>query len=234
MANTLRFILALALCCSRAVFAQARVVSAPPDPSLLFLTSGWARASILGDLREMRTGRDYLELRVWGGFGLTTNTQGIVLRRNEGRWSAFLARVLRCEIQISKSVADTASRSTRQGYLAEARRKCGTPLAEVGPGARILTTDSLVVDRLDLADSAIANAWTAAERAGVSDLPGRVNRDRTIDDAFMYVVELRRGNEYRASIIEHLERPETKADQQVEEVYAAVNRILAPDLRLTP
>src|SRR5436305_14369989 len=104
MANTLRFILALALCCSRDVFAQARVVSAPPDPSLLFLTSGWARASILGDLREMRTGRDYLELRVWGGFGLTTNTQGIVLRRNEGRWSAFLARVLRCEIQISKSV----------------------------------------------------------------------------------------------------------------------------------
>jgi hypothetical protein len=182
----------------------------------------------------MRTGRDYLELRVWGGFGLTTNTQGVVLRRNEGRWSAFLARVLRCEIQISKSVADTASRSTRQGYLAEARRKCGTPLADVGPGARILTTDSLVVDRLDLADSAIANAWIAAERAGVSDLPGRVNRDRAIDDAFMYVVELRRENEYRASIIEHLERPDTKADRQVEEVYAAVNRILAPDLRLTP
>jgi hypothetical protein len=171
---------------------------------------------------------------VWGGFGLTTNTQGVVLRRSAGRWSAFLARVLRCEIQIAKSVADTASRATTQGYLAEARRKCGTPLADVGPGARILTTDSLVVDQLDVRDSTIESAWSAAERAGVFELPGRVERNRTIDDAFMYVVEIRRGNEYRASIIEHLDKPETKADRQVEEVYAAVNRILAPDLRLTP
>jgi hypothetical protein len=189
---------------------------------------------MLGDLRELKTDRDDLELRVWGGFGLTTNTQGVILRRSGGRWSAFLARVLRCEIQISKSVADTASRRTTQGYLAEARRKCGTPVADVGPGARILTTDSLVVDRLDVADSTSQRAWAAAERAGVFELPGHIERNRAIEDAFMYVVELRRGNEYRASVIEHLERPETRADQQVANVYAVMSGILPLELRLSP
>jgi hypothetical protein len=234
MTGGLRYALALVALVAETGFAQARVVSAPPEPSLLVLTRGWSRASALGDLRELKTDGDYLELRVWGGFGLTTSTQGLVLRRSGGQWSAFLARVLRCEIQITKSIADTASRPTTQAYLAEARRTCGTPLANVGPGARILTTDSLVVDHLAIRDSTIQSTWAAAERAGVFDLPGRVERERAMDDAFMYVVELRRGHDYRASIIEHLEQPETKADRQVEEVYAAVNRILAPELRLTP
>lgn len=234
MRDQARIALALTVLLSQAGSAQARVVSAPPEPSLLVLTGAWTRASMLGDLRELKTDRDDLELRVWGGFGLTTNTQGVILRRSGGRWSAFLARVLRCEIQISKSVADTASRRTTQGYLAEARRKCGTPVADVGPGARILTTDSLVVDRLDVADSTSQRAWAAAERAGVFELPGHIERNRAIEDAFMYVVELRRGNEYRASVIEHLERPETRADQQVANVYAVMSGILPLELRLSP
>jgi hypothetical protein len=219
---------------ARASFGQARVVSAPPEPSLLVLTSAWSRESMLGDLRELKTDRDHLELRVWGGFGLTTRTQGVVLRRSAGRWSAFLARVNRCEIQISKSVADTASRATTQGYLADARRRCGIPLSDVGPGARILTTDTLMVYRLDLPDSTIESAWTAAERSGVFELPGRVERNRPLDDAFMYVVELRRGGDYRASVIEHVEHPEAKADRQIEDIYAAVNRLLETDQRLQP
>ena len=52
---------------SHQLFAQARVVSAPSEPSLLNLTTGWARASTLGDLRDLRVSGDYLELRVWHG-----------------------------------------------------------------------------------------------------------------------------------------------------------------------
>ena len=55
-----------------------------------------------------------------------------------------------------------------------------------------------------------------------------------MDDGFMYVVELRSGGDYRASVIEHLERPETQADQQVKDVYAAVSRILKDDEVLKP
>src|SRR5215213_2812240 len=102
MTNASRLALAMILLCACMAFGQARVVSAPSEPSLLNLTTGWGRASILGDLRELRAGSDYLDLRVWRGFGLA-ETQAVVLRRLDGHWSAFLARVMRCEIQITKS-----------------------------------------------------------------------------------------------------------------------------------
>jgi hypothetical protein len=226
--------LAFAVVFSRTALAQARVVSAPPEPSLLNLTREWSRASILGDLRELKTGSDYLELRVWAGYGLMMTTQAVVIRRESGRWSAFLARVMRCEIKIPRSVGDTASRSTMQRYIVEARQHCGVSVTDVGAGVQILATDSLVVDRLGVSDSLIQNAWTAAERAGVFDLPGRVERRGVVDDGYTYVVELRRGRDYRASAIEHVDPPESDADRKISAVYAAVSGLLLPEQRLKP
>jgi hypothetical protein len=207
---------------SQAAFAQARVLSAPPEPSLLNITRQWSRASSLGDLRELRTEADHRELRVWLGFGLTAETQGIILRRANNRWSAFFARVMRCEIQVPRTVGDTASRATMQRYTAEARQHCGTAAANVSPGAQVITTDTLYVGSLNVPDSTIDAAWTAAVRAGVLQLPPRVERSQTIDDVAMYVIEIRNGNDYRASTIEQMEHPETAADQQVKDIYAAV------------
>jgi hypothetical protein len=219
---------------SQAAVGQVRVVSAPPEPSLLNITRQWSRASTLGDLRELAPDASRLELRVWGGFSLSSPTQGVVLRRTGGRWSAFLARVVRCEIQIPRSVGDTASRTTMQRYTAEARRHCGTTVAEVTAGSQVLATDTLLVAPLDVAEGLIGETWAAAERAGALDLPGRVERNRVVDDVFTYVVEVRRGDDYRASVIEHIERPEIRADQQIRDIYAAVNRLLAPDQVLRP
>jgi hypothetical protein len=234
MIDSLRSALALVTLFAHFALGQARVVSAPPEPSLLNIIGQWSRASTLGDLRELRVGRDYLELRVWGGFALTTETQGVILRRANGRWSAFLARVMRCELQIPRAVGETASTATIRRYTAEARRHCGTKLTDVGPGAQIITTDSLVVDSLGIAESAIQEAWAAAERAGVEQLPPRIDRNRSMEDVFMYVVELRNGGDYRASTIEHVSPPATKTDQQIQDVYAAVNRLLKGDLQLKP
>jgi hypothetical protein len=99
---------------------------------------------------------------------------------------------------------------------------------------RIITADTLAVDALGVADSVIDDAWTAAVRAGVLRLPGRVDHTAATSSDFTYVVELRRGAEYRASQLEHLELPETDADRQVKDVYAAVNRVLPPELRVKP
>jgi hypothetical protein len=230
----LRTALAVFVFLPETLLAQARVLSAPPEPSVVGLTEGWTRGSLLGDLRALDTGSDYLELRVWGGFTLTTRTQSVVLRRTGGRWSAFLARVLRCESQIPVSVGDTASHETMQRYIADARHHCAGPVTNVGPGTQIITTDSLLVQQLDVPDSLIESAWTAAVHAGVLDLPARVDRQRALDDPFTYVVELRRGREYRASAIEHVEPDETGADRQIKAVYAAVNRVLPPELILKP
>ena len=224
----------LGLLFSEACFAQARVSSAPPEPSLLNLTRQWSRASILGDLRELKTASDYLELRVWSGYGLTMTTQAVVIRREAGRWSAFLARVLRCEMKIPRSVGDTASRATMQQLVAEARRNCGVSVTDVGAGAQLLATDTLIVERLGVADSLIERAWAAAERAGVSELPPRVKRNWVRDDGPTDVVEVRRGNDYRASSIEHVEPPENDVDRRVQEISAAVNRLLSSPARERP
>ncbi|HEX4681921.1 MAG TPA: hypothetical protein VH277_04385 [Gemmatimonadaceae bacterium] len=233
MTASLRSAFALAVLSSTASMAQARVVSAPPDPSLLGITRDWSAASTLGDLRTLRTGSDYLELRVWGGYRLTMPTQGLVLRRDGGHWTALLARVLRCEMPIPRSVGDTASRATMQRYLVETRHHCEAPVKDVAAGSQILTTDSLDVTRLDVPDSATASAWDAAVHAGAFDLPGRIERNRALDDNFMYVVELRRGSEYRASVIEQVEPAETDADRRIRAVYEAVSRVLQPSQRLT-
>jgi hypothetical protein len=120
-----------------------------------------------------------------------------------------------------------------QHYVAEARRQCD-PSLSVGAGVRIITADTLVVDQLNLPDSVIDNAWKDAVRAGVLELPGHVNHTAATSNDFTYVVELRRGNEYRASEIEHLERPETAADRQIRDVYAAMSAVLPPELVVKP
>jgi hypothetical protein len=210
---------------SRPSFGQARTVSVPPEPSLLNLTASWSRASTLGDLRELRTRPDHVELRVWRGYG-PSETQAVVLRRTDSHWSASLARVIRCEIQIPASVGDTASQATMRRYAAEARSRCGVSVANAGPGARIIATDTLLVQPLAVPESEIETAWKEAISAGLLQLPARVKRSRMMDDSITYMIELRRGDEYRAAEIEELERPEVEADTQVKRIYAAVRRLL--------
>jgi hypothetical protein len=225
MTHRIRAAVVIMVLSSRPSFGQARVVSAPPEPSLLNLTTGWARASILGDLRELRTQSDHRELRVWRGYG-ATETRAVVLRHAGGHWSASLARVIRCEIQIPRSVGDTAKAATMRLYVAEARRNCGTSVVDVSAGSQIIAADTLVVQPLDVSELEIDAVWKDALGAGALELPGRVKRDRAVDEGMTYLVELRRGNEYRAAEIEHLERPATKADSQVKQIYMAVQRLV--------
>jgi hypothetical protein len=162
---------------------------------------------------------------VWRGYG-ASETRAVVLRHADGHWSASLARVIRCEIQIPRSVGDTAKAATMRQYVAEARRNCGTSVVDVSAGSQIIAADTLVVQPLDVPELEIDAAWKEALNAGALELPGRVKRSRTIDEGMTYLIELRRGNEYRAAEIEHLERPEVKADSQVQRIYATILRLV--------
>jgi hypothetical protein len=216
--------LTVSVLCTRESLGQARVVSAPSAPSLLNLTGNWARASMLGDLRDLRVQRDHIELRVWHGYG-SSETQAIVLRRADAHWSAFLARVIRCEIQIPAAAYDTASAVTMRSFVAEAKRNCGRSVTDVSAGSRIIAADTLVVERIDVPEAEIEKAWADAQQAGVLQLPSRVKRAMTRDDGVTYVIELRRGDEYRASEIEHVEPAEVDVDSQIKRLYAALQRL---------
>ena|SRR3569833_1561508 len=205
--------------------SQARVASAPSEPSLLNLTAGWARASTLGDLRDMRTAGDHIELRLWHGYS-AAETQAMVLRRVDGHWSASLARVIRCEIQVPKQVADTASSTTMRGFVAEARRNCGRTVVDVPPGSRLIASDTLVVQPIAVPEAEIEAVWNEVQAAGALDLPARVKHSREPDDGLAFFVEVRRGNTYRASEIGDVDPSETKADGQVKQAYSIVRRLL--------
>jgi hypothetical protein len=111
-------------------------------------------------------------------------------------------------------------------YVAEARRKCGASVADVSAGARIITTDTLIVEQLEVQESEIEAGWNASVDAGLLQLPARVKRSSPVLGDFTYVIELRRGDEYRAAEIEQVDRPEAEADTQVKQIYAAVHRLL--------
>jgi hypothetical protein len=51
--------------------AQVRTESAPVDDYVLRITQMWGRESALGDARALTLAPDDVELRVWGGYGLT-------------------------------------------------------------------------------------------------------------------------------------------------------------------
>ena len=203
---------------------RARVTSAPSEPSLLNLTSSWGRASTLGDLLELGMNSDDIELRVWHGFG-PSETQSTILRRTQGHWSASFARVIRCELQIPGSVGDTASAATMRLFVSEAKRNCGASITDVPPGSRLITADTVFVQPLELLETSIDAAWKDALRAGVDQLPGRAQHSGTRDDALTFVIELRRGGEYRAAEIEDVDPPQVKVDSQVKQIYAAVTRL---------
>ena len=209
------------------------MLSEPPDPSLLAGTRSLSRRAVLGDLRERPDSPGYVELRVWGGYGLT-ETQGVILRREHGEWTALLAREVRCSIQIPIPVGDTASEATVRDYVTRARRRCGAHVGDVSQGARIISADTLTVEAIDVSPRMIERSWKDAIHVGLLSLPPRVERSWTMFDGFTYVIEWRRGNEYHASEIEHLERPEVPADAVVKRVYAAVTRILPRSKMLSP
>jgi hypothetical protein len=68
--------------------------------------------------------------------------------------------------------------------------------------------------------------WKDALSAGAFQLPARVERSRTMLDGFAYVIEVRRGDEYRAAEIEDVDKPEVEADRQVKRIYGAMQRLL--------
>ncbi|HVE79911.1 MAG TPA: hypothetical protein VNA89_13680 [Gemmatimonadaceae bacterium] len=196
--------------------AQARRVTAPAGNYLLDLTRGWARASPLGDLQGRRMGSGDVELRFWSGYG-SAGTHALVLRKTFAGWAAWRAAVHYCELVLPHGVGDTLTRASVQRYQAEARRRCGEP--RQGSSGVVITADTLEVLPLE-AGVDLAVLWEELEGAGLLRLPPQVARERDGGEEHTYVVEVRRGDEYRASVIGRVAPPQTDADRRVQRIDA--------------
>lgn len=215
-------VVSLLLLAPRVAQPQATVASAPAGDFLLEITRDWARPSPLGDLQERASGPTDFEVRMWSGYGIT-RTFGIVLRREAGAWRAWVAHVQSCGITVPLSVGDTASASTRAAFRHEARKNCGAIMGDVGRGGMVFNVDTLALIPLDATSDDIESVWNAAARAGLFFLPPKVPRKSMMMDGTTYVVEVRRGREYRASVIAHVRPPEVEADSQVQRVFEALD-----------
>jgi hypothetical protein len=156
--------------------------------------------------------------------------RGIILRRVNGVWRGWSPVVHSCSLDVPIPVGDTANAATAAAFRQRAKRECGRPPRDTLNAAAVFSIDTLEVHSLTKRDD-IGSAWNGAVKAGVLELPPRIKRTWILFDGFTYVVELRRGNSYRASVIEHVEKPEVDADRQVQEVYRALAPLLSASTR---
>jgi hypothetical protein len=205
--------------------APARVVSAPGREYLLAITRVGSRASPLGDLRERAAGPNDVEVRAWGGYGMT-GTGGVVLRREAGAWQAWLVKLEDCSLHVPTAEADTASAATLDAYDVLARERCDRPIADAAEYGRVFRAHRVEMSAVRAGADTMQRAWDAAVRAGLLTLPPDVKRTWEMRDGFTYVIEVRRGAEYRASVIEHVGTPEVPADAEVKRVFDAVTSVV--------
>ncbi|MGH9866981.1 MAG: hypothetical protein ACREAA_02295 [Candidatus Polarisedimenticolia bacterium] len=199
--------------------AQATTISAPPEPSLLHMfVRPWARESALGDLVTVSMPDSALELRFWGGFGLF-GTRGLVLQRSPaGEWTARRAVVEGCAVvrPFSEQLTPARIDSLRR----RARESCSP---DSGGGGQVIYAAWLSLYALELPPDPEA-VWRDLLSAGLLTLPPRVERTWIMNDGHTFVLELRRGHEYRASEIEYLEKPEHPADATIRRVADVLTR----------
>jgi hypothetical protein len=204
---------------------QATVVSAPDKDYLLDITRSWSRSSPLGDLREIALGVEDLEIRAWGGYGLG-GTGATIIRRRSGQWSAWQVRRVRCRIIVPTAVADTASQQTQDALLAQAKRQCGASSDDNIRSGSIFTADTLgVVEMRDRA-SAAERVWRDASTAGLLTLPPEPAKEVMMLDGYHFVLEVRQGKEYRASVFPYIQKSDDAALERIKRVYEAIAKSL--------
>jgi hypothetical protein len=225
--------LALLAVAPLAAAQEATVVSEPEDDYLLEVTREWSELAGLGDLRTTPLDQDDIELRVWGGYGLV-GTRAAILRRIGGEWEGLTLYVERYRAAATDSLAEAegvlppciveamadrckARESRMMGSGPTAGQVVGVLYHLECPYARRVSDN--------YRQESYARLWEDVVGAGVLTLPPEVEREWVMTDGHSYVVEVRAGDTYRASSIEHT-APEVEADRQVQAIAQRLARML--------
>jgi|SRR5436190_5954073 len=223
MMTHLYAVLAACALTSSVVQAQATDISAPSNSYLLGISQRWGRTSPLGDLvRDARDSTD-VEVRLWGGYGLA-GTAGVILRRRAGKWSAFSAQVHECSMPVTseETLEETLTEARMTELEARARRGCPDDSSE----GTFTSVHWLTLHALPLS-SPMSDVWSQLVDAGVLRVPPDPHSKWVMLDGFTYVLEVRVGNTYRASVLPQAESSTENADL----IVRAVARILGFERR---
>ena len=194
-------------------------VSEPPSPNyLIALVRRWAADSPLGDLRTGAWPATAVELRLWSGFGLG-GVRGLIVRRSSaGVWTAADAIAGACAVTITDSSELAPARLT--ALRARIRVRC--PVDSIKAGW-LVRYDSIAVVARESSPTSDA-LWNELIAGGLEGLPASIPRAWTMLDGHTWVLELRRGQDYRVSVIEAVDQPEHPADVVMQRIVGILRR----------
>src|SRR3954470_4589769 len=209
---------------SAAAMGQATHITVPARETLLRFVYQWGEESALGNLRTRPMRPEDVEVRFWQGFGIA-GTWGTVLRRRNDQWQAWRVVVQPCPVALPITVGDTISEATLAQYRSQARKTCGRRWEDTLRAATVFLADTVGLYPLRL--GSIEVFWQDLKSHGLLELPPRVPRTWMMIDGHTYVVEVRRGSDYRGSVIEDT-TPESRADSLVQDLAGMVDRVSDP------
>jgi hypothetical protein len=208
-------------------FAGSAFAQSYSEPSRSFLhqiVQEWTEKSAVGNLRTATFSDDEIELRIWAGFGLRGSYGGI-LHRQGGTWTASHLELNRYTAGATNEIA------VRDGLLPptiveEMESRCVIETLQDSDGSPLEYSLSCAHARPSSISTSqqLAELWEMLVGLGILTLPPTIERDWIMMDGHSYVIEVRVGSQYRATVTEHAD--ETPVDEQIHQIVMAVDLVL--------
>ncbi len=218
-------ILSIALAVAASGVSQAQSYSEPENNYLHEIVQKWTEHTSVGNLRDAKFDDTDIEVRIWAGFGLR-GSSGAVLRRTGDKWSVIILDLDRYFAGGSNEIA--AEEGLLPPCIVDAMRdRCVIETSFDSDGnPEFYGLDCVLITPSPRhnVQQALAELWSSLESLGVRELPLTIERDWVMMDGHSYVIEVRVGSSYRATVTEHAY--ETEADEQIHKIVMAFDSVL--------
>jgi hypothetical protein len=192
---------------------QGVLVYQPKDNYLLEVTQKWDSArSVLGDLRKKQMESDNIELRLWDGYGLF-GTRGIILKRMSGKWTVQRVNIKTCAVYYPDSLKGIVPK--KKFFAGVTTKDCNGDKFDVGISLQV---DTALVSKPLKVTANLNRLWNTLVENGLLDLPTNVKHSWIMLDGRTFVVEVRVGNFYKASVLAYLKNPKLKAYKTIKNI----------------
>ena len=219
-------ILILFLCVLVGGSAQAQdnlIVEQSSDNFILQQAQKWGEVSRYGDLKSLPIDSSDVEIRLWSGFGVR-GTRAIIHKRTGGVWQSAYSVLPWYRVETSDSAA-VQNRSFPPCSADVFEKRC-TKQQFSGPDEAyfIFTCPEFSTFSGFVLQAEYEQIWNQLSELEVLEVPLAVERNKIYMDGFVYVLEVKTSNHYRASVIRHLESdlPVDKQIQAIAEIMFSV------------
>ncbi len=205
-------------------------VSEPGDGYLHAVVQAWTEKSPVGSLRAMTLPENDVELRIWTGFN-ALGTWAHVLRRRNGEWTVSAIHIDRYYAGASNAIA------AREGILPpcivdEMKSRCvveTTYDAQDRPLDYVLECAQEEQPGQPDDQAEMAGLWDSLIALGLLSLPPTIERKRdwVSTGGHFYVIEVRTGNRYRATVTEYA--GDSPIDAKIHRILRAFDDALGTD-----